>query len=235
MPCGNSALNLRQVMFRPNWAELRGTPDHPNFTGSNPNFNPIWDGITPGPTASGTSTTTATGSPDSVWVDLGLPVRYTVDGQAYKPLFAILCLDMDGRLNLNAHGCYAQTQRATISRCNELASVPAVEQPARLGADARPLPGIGIGTLPAARPILPARQGPRLHSAGSFAAGTGYGTGGGQSLAPVPQSCRGPRNFSWPNFRPCCRAAGDSWDATDRRGPAARHALPGVNGFGFAS
>ncbi len=50
------------------------------------------------------------GVPDSVWVDLGLPVRYTADGRAYKPLFAILCLDLDGRLNLNAHGSYAQTQ-----------------------------------------------------------------------------------------------------------------------------
>ena len=30
------------------------------------------------------------------------------DGKAYKPLFAILCLDMDGRLNLNAHGSLAQ-------------------------------------------------------------------------------------------------------------------------------
>ena len=44
------------------------------------------------------------GRPDSVWVDLGMPVRYTSEGKAYKPLFAILCLDMDGRLNLNAHG-----------------------------------------------------------------------------------------------------------------------------------
>ena len=44
------------------------------------------------------------GVPDSVWVDLGLPVRATADGRLYKPLFAILCVDLDGRLNLNAHG-----------------------------------------------------------------------------------------------------------------------------------
>ena len=57
------------------------------------------------------------GVPDSVWVDLGLPVRYTTDGRAYKPLFAILCLDMDGRLNLNAHGSLrADASGATISR-----------------------------------------------------------------------------------------------------------------------
>ena len=49
------------------------------------------------------------GVPDSVWVDLGMPVRSTADGHLYKPLFAMLCVDLDGRLNLNAHGCLAQT------------------------------------------------------------------------------------------------------------------------------
>lgn len=49
---------------------------------------------------------------DSLWVDLGLPVRTLPDGRHYKPLFAILCVDMDGRLNLNAHGRLAQTQAA---------------------------------------------------------------------------------------------------------------------------
>jgi hypothetical protein len=48
------------------------------------------------------------GVPDSIWVDLGLPVRQTPDGRKYKPLFAILCVDQDGRLNINAHGCSEQ-------------------------------------------------------------------------------------------------------------------------------
>lgn len=43
-------------------------------------------------------------APDSVWVDLGMPVTTMPDGRQVKPLFAILCLDLDGRLNLNAHG-----------------------------------------------------------------------------------------------------------------------------------
>ena len=38
----------------------------------------------------------------------GMPVRATSDGRLYKPLFAILCTDLDGRLNLNAHGSMAQ-------------------------------------------------------------------------------------------------------------------------------
>ena len=41
---------------------------------------------------------------DSIWVDLGMPVRELPDGRKYKPLYAILCADLDGRLNLNAHG-----------------------------------------------------------------------------------------------------------------------------------
>jgi len=103
--------------------------DHPKFTGSNPahvsgtapyatGFNPLWDGI---PFYRGTDTVPewswdvdndGDGQTDSIWVDLGLPARATADGRLYKPLFAILCVDLDGRLNLNAHGCLAQTEQA---------------------------------------------------------------------------------------------------------------------------
>ena len=48
------------------------------------------------------------GVPDSVWVDLGMPVRSTPDGRLYKPLFAILCVDLDGRINLNTAGSLAE-------------------------------------------------------------------------------------------------------------------------------
>ena len=86
---------------------LRPTKDvHEKFTGGNVNgtltlgFNAIdgpWDVDNDGD-----------GFMDSVWVDLGMPAQASPDGQLYKPLFAILCVDMDGRLNLNAHGCLAQ-------------------------------------------------------------------------------------------------------------------------------
>lgn len=110
---------LRTIMFRPN------PIDHPNFTGSNPSntftaSNGVWNAS--GGTWDGNVFNNPNGyqwdvdnmgrgRPDSVWVDLGMPVRYTSDGKAYKPLFAILCLDMDGRLNLNAHGNLAQTSQ----------------------------------------------------------------------------------------------------------------------------
>ncbi|MEN6406845.1 MAG: hypothetical protein ABFC77_10265, partial [Thermoguttaceae bacterium] len=101
----------RKIMLRPIGPMMVGLAsslgsadslDHPDFTGSNPNFNPTdstkWDVDNDGD-----------GKPDSVWVDLGMPVRATSDGRTYKPLFAILCVDLDGRLNVNAHGCLAQT------------------------------------------------------------------------------------------------------------------------------
>ena len=44
------------------------------------------------------------GIADSVWIDLGAPIKTSPDGRVYKPLFAVLCIDMDGRVNINAHG-----------------------------------------------------------------------------------------------------------------------------------
>mgnify|MGYP007059389257 CR=1 FL=1 len=46
---------------------------------------------------------------DSVWADFGFAIKTTSDGRRYKPFAAVLCVDMDGRLHLNAHGTTAQT------------------------------------------------------------------------------------------------------------------------------
>src|SRR5690606_32481605 len=48
------------------------------------------------------------GLPDSVWLDVGFPVRTTLDGRKYTPVVAILVIDLDGRLNVNAHGTNEQ-------------------------------------------------------------------------------------------------------------------------------
>jgi hypothetical protein len=44
------------------------------------------------------------GGNDSYWLDLGFPVMVTADGRKFKPLFAPLVVDLDGRVNLNVHG-----------------------------------------------------------------------------------------------------------------------------------
>lgn len=60
---------------------------------------PVWEAVGPWDVDND-----GDGVPDSVWVDVGLPVQKTEDGRWYKPLVAMLVEDLDGRLNLNAHG-----------------------------------------------------------------------------------------------------------------------------------
>ncbi|MEX0642368.1 MAG: hypothetical protein WD468_06690 [Pirellulales bacterium] len=85
---------LRRIMLRP--VGGFAAADHKQFTGSNPDFNPVfgpWDVDNDGD-----------GIRDSVWIDVGFPVQTAPDGRTFKPLAAILVLDQDGRLNVNAHG-----------------------------------------------------------------------------------------------------------------------------------
>ena len=94
------AAQLRRAMLRP-IGQGHSAPDHPFFTGSNPLFDAVngpWDVDNDGD-----------GIAESVWIDVGLPVTTAPDGRRYKPLAAILCVDLDGRLNVNAHGTYAQS------------------------------------------------------------------------------------------------------------------------------
>lgn len=76
--------------------------DHPNFP-LRTMFqlsNGIWDVDTDGD-----------GIVDSIWVDAGLPVSPGPDGTLRKPLVAIYCRDLDGRLDLNAHSSFAHLPR----------------------------------------------------------------------------------------------------------------------------
>src|SRR5262249_21770745 len=41
---------------------------------------------------------------DSYWVDLGFPDQIGADGKKYRPLFAFFIMDMEGKVNVNAHG-----------------------------------------------------------------------------------------------------------------------------------
>ncbi len=100
---------LRKILLRPNWL------DHPNFTGSNPEYRLALSAFKANSTLSEDLLDRMIYGPwdvdndndgirDSVWVDFGAPVVQRPDGTMVKPLAAILVLDMDGRLNLNAHG-----------------------------------------------------------------------------------------------------------------------------------
>jgi hypothetical protein len=82
------------------WEELPADPNNPEacYPPRRPGEPPPWDVDNDGD-----------GIADSVWVDVGLPVRQLPDGRRYKPLAAILCVDLDGRWNLNAHGSLLQT------------------------------------------------------------------------------------------------------------------------------
>jgi hypothetical protein len=99
----SNAMMLRKVLLRPNWI------DHENFTGSNPEFSVLTSGQTNeklqrmifGPWDVDNDND---GVRDSVWIDVGLPVMAGPHGKLVKPLAAVLCIDMDGRLNVNAHG-----------------------------------------------------------------------------------------------------------------------------------
>ncbi len=85
---------MRQILFRPN------PIDHPVFCNTtNPTFNAAnvlgpYDVDNLG----------LFGVPDSIWIDPGLPVMTAKDGRTYKIMVAPLILDLDGRVNLNAHG-----------------------------------------------------------------------------------------------------------------------------------
>ncbi len=131
---------LRQICLRPN------PVDHPNFSGSNPNMdgvsnfttNIVWQTST-SPTPPWDVDNDGDGVPDSVWIDLGYPVQSTADGRLYKPLFAILCLDLDGRLNVNTAGTTEQIA----------ASHTATPAGPYAGGNASPALPRGLGTGPA--------------------------------------------------------------------------------------
>lgn len=41
---------------------------------------------------------------DSIWIDLGYPIRMAPNGKLYKPLFAAFIVDLDGKVNLSVSG-----------------------------------------------------------------------------------------------------------------------------------
>ena len=54
--------------------------------------------------------TTNSGTPDSFWMDLGMSIVTNSNGQRFKPLAAVHIRDLDGLLNVNAHGNITHTR-----------------------------------------------------------------------------------------------------------------------------
>jgi len=127
----------RQFILRP----LRD--DHPNFSGSNENFRtlvnnaevkslvpsamwpmwqPSWDVDNDGD-----------GRPDSIWIDAGLPIQSTGSGVNYKPMVSVLCVDLDNRLNVNAHGTMARLDAQQRVHTAKVATGTTSRTPAGLG------------------------------------------------------------------------------------------------------
>ncbi len=90
---------------------LRPLPEaNPNFTGTNAEFTSFNFGLVTEPNRSPYLSgpwdidNDGDGDTDSIWIDAGMPILENAEGRLYKPLVAILCTDLDGRLNLNAQG-----------------------------------------------------------------------------------------------------------------------------------
>jgi hypothetical protein len=110
---------------------------------------------------------------DSYWIDLDFPVLQSPTGRKYKPLFAPLIVDLDGRVNVNAHG-NAQGARGAhysnqgwgewevslnqvLPRGNEwqglLRGTATPPQPGKYGANpATAVPGVPGASVPPGRP-----------------------------------------------------------------------------------
>lgn len=89
------------------------------------------------------------GEADSVWVDLGFPVQRRPDGTLYKPLFAILVVDLDGKLNLNAHTTINHLADAAGQAAANAATLSGSVQLNVVG----PLAANAQGANPGSRPI----------------------------------------------------------------------------------
>ena len=59
---------------------------------------------------------------DSVWLDLGESTVTLRDGTTVKPLFAIHCVDLGGRINVNAHGSPTQLNESSVVNDSRLAA-----------------------------------------------------------------------------------------------------------------
>ena len=132
----------RMIIPRPLPEDHPGFVNGPQFTNTMglPNLSQmIWDVDNDGD-----------GIPDSVWTHFGQTVQTDASGRRYVPLVAILCEDLDGRLNVNAHSSPAHRSDLYASS-GVLQSSPALTDP-MMGIPT-PLPFASLPPLPP-QPVL---------------------------------------------------------------------------------
>lgn len=91
------------------WLAAAGTSPSPSWSDTRFEWGDLSGKQRPGGT-SAVVDNDGDGAKDSIWIDVGLPLQVQPDGSHVKPLVAMLVRDLDGRVNLNAHGSVALQQ-----------------------------------------------------------------------------------------------------------------------------
>lgn len=192
---------LRRMLLSPSWF------DHPRFNGSNPDRAAAVAALATALEAQNNNvahTAVQThaeillskamlgpwdvdndndGFRDSVWVDVGLPVMAGPNGKLVKPLAAILVIDMDGKLNVNAAGScdLAEAWNGTgLQTLTAVSSPPAQLAGTGMTSDGTPR---GLGYGPADISLKPALNPNPLPDPPNFTwLLTGYDFGGGMAF-----------------------------------------------------
>jgi hypothetical protein len=115
-PTNVGLLPFRRATLRPfaydHWQDTAGGTD---FTGKSlSSFNVIV--ANPGDVDND-----GDGSLDSIWLDLGYAAMLMPDRKYVKPLFAITCVDLGGRVNINAHGSPTHANESPVVALDEFA------------------------------------------------------------------------------------------------------------------
>ncbi|TWU33751.1 hypothetical protein [Novipirellula artificiosorum] len=85
------------------------------------------------------------GIPDSIWVDLGLPLVTSREGKLLRPMVAAMIEDLSGRLNVNAHG-NTQLQFQAAAMSSDAAEWAGTREPINNAANSEPaFRGVGYG------------------------------------------------------------------------------------------
>ena len=106
--------DFRQFSFRPVYISSGGNPASGSTANADYDSKVSASGMLTASTRNDVGNldvdNTNDGTNDSVWIDIGLPVQTDDQGRRFRPLVAYHIIDMDNRLNINAHGSYVDQE-----------------------------------------------------------------------------------------------------------------------------